>query len=73
LNLGIAIPVSIANLGAYEAATVLGLSPFGISVPTALAIGMIHHAIQIATVFVFAAAFWLCGRLGKKAGACRSR
>ncbi len=63
LNVGIAVPVSVANVGAYEAATVVGLVPFGASAPQALAIGAIHHAVQVGTIALFALAFWVRDRL----------
>jgi uncharacterized membrane protein YbhN (UPF0104 family) len=70
LNLGIAVPISVANVGAYEAATVMGLGQFGVGVPEALAIGTLHHAIQIASVVLVAGAFWLHDRV-KRARAPR--
>lgn len=66
LNVGIAVPVSLANVGAYEAATVVGLVPFGASAPQALAIGAIHHAVQVGTIAVFALAFWVRDRIGRR-------
>jgi uncharacterized membrane protein YbhN (UPF0104 family) len=65
LNLGIAIPVSVANVGAYEAATVVGLAPFGVPAGQALALGAMHHAVQLATIAAFALAFWLRDRLAR--------
>ncbi len=65
LNVGIAVPVSVANLGAYEAATVVGLVPFGATAPQALAIGVVHHAVQVATIAAFALAFWVRDRVAQ--------
>lgn len=63
LNVGISIPLTVANVGAYEAATVVGLAPFGVEPHVALAIGTLHHAAQLATVIAFAAVFWLRDRV----------
>jgi uncharacterized membrane protein YbhN (UPF0104 family) len=65
LNMGIAVPVSVANVGAYEAATAAGLATFGVPVPQALAIGAMHHAVQEATAGAFALVFWLRDRVVK--------
>lgn len=67
LNLGIAIPVSFANIGAYEAATVIGLTPFGVSVTDAIALGTLHHGIQLLAVFGPALFFWVRDRLAARA------
>lgn len=63
LNLGIAIPVSVGNVGTYEAATVVGLAPFGVAPVQALALGALHHAVQILAIALFALAFWLRDRI----------
>jgi uncharacterized membrane protein YbhN (UPF0104 family) len=62
LNLGIAVPVSVANVGAFEAALAVGLSHFGVPTPDAVAIGTVLHAAQIGAVILAALAFWLRDR-----------
>jgi len=47
LNLGIAIPLSMANLGAYEAALTFGLTRWGVPIAPAIAVALAHHAIEI--------------------------
>ena len=47
LNLGIAIQISVANLGVYEAVLALALSGSGIALPAAVAIATLHHALQL--------------------------
>jgi hypothetical protein len=47
LNLGIAVPLSIANLGAYEAALSFGLTVWGVPVVSAIAIAIAHHLIEL--------------------------
>ena len=57
LNVGIAIPVSFASAGPYEAAIVAALVSFGIAPARALAIAAVHHATQLIVAAAFAAAF----------------
>lgn len=66
LNLGIAIPVTFANIGAYEAATVIGLAPFGVSMTDALALGTLHHILQLLAVFGPALFFWVRDRFARR-------
>jgi uncharacterized membrane protein YbhN (UPF0104 family) len=47
LNLGIAIQISVANLGVYEAVLALALSGSGVALPSAVAIATLHHALQL--------------------------
>ena len=47
LNLGIAIPVSFANLGTFEAALSFGLGRAGVPTPSGIAIAVVHHAVQV--------------------------
>jgi len=66
LNIGISVPISLANVGTYEAATVAGLAPFGVPVAPALALGALHHAVQLLAAIVPALAFWLRDRLRER-------
>ena len=50
LNLAIAIPLSIANLGAYEAALAFGLTVWGVPLVSAIAIAFAHHVIELAGI-----------------------
>jgi uncharacterized membrane protein YbhN (UPF0104 family) len=59
LNLGIAVPVAIGNLGVYEAALALGLGTFGVPLRQGLAIGVLHHVAQLLVVAVFALVLWV--------------
>ncbi len=47
LNVGIAVPVSFANLGTYEAAMAAGLVQAGVPLPVALAAAASHHGIEL--------------------------
>jgi uncharacterized membrane protein YbhN (UPF0104 family) len=60
LNIGIIVPVSVANLGVYEAALAFGLSRSGIPLPTAVAIATLHHALQLLGTNLGAAALSVC-------------
>lgn len=73
LNLGIAIPVSFANIGAYEAATVIGLAPFGVGVTEAIALGTLHHIIQLVGVFLPALVLFVHERWSERARRRRAR
>jgi uncharacterized membrane protein YbhN (UPF0104 family) len=64
LNLGISVPVGVANFGVYEAVLSLGLTRSGIPLATAAAIATLHHALQLLGTNVGAAAvsLWAAGR-----------
>lgn len=59
LNLGVAIPISIANVGTFEAAMSFGLSQLGMPLAPALAVATVHHALQIGGVLLWAGVLWL--------------
>ena len=65
LNLGLSVPVTIANLGTFEAAFVFGLSRFGVSIPESLAIAGVHHFLQILAVALWSLAFVGCDWFNK--------
>lgn len=66
LNLGIGIPVSVANLGIYEAVLALGLSKSGVPLPSAVAIATLHHALQLLSTNLAAAGLSLWVAAGKQ-------
>jgi len=47
LNLGVALPLSLANLGIYEASVVFALSQWNIPLTEALALASWHHLAQL--------------------------
>jgi uncharacterized membrane protein YbhN (UPF0104 family) len=61
LNIGIAVPLTVANVGIFEAALVFGLSLWGVDPNKAIAIALCHHSLQIAALAVWVAVFnlWL--------------
>jgi glycosyltransferase 2 family protein len=59
LNVGISVPVSIANVGVYETVLAFGLSRVGVPLPTAVAIGALHHGLELSATTLSAAGLWL--------------
>ncbi len=54
LNLGIAVPVTLGNIGTYEAVLVIGLSLWGVSTSDAIVVALSHHALQILSLAILA-------------------
>ncbi len=54
LNFGVAVPIALANIGAFEASMTLGLVQVGVPAPIGLAIATAHHALQIVCVYLWA-------------------
>ncbi len=67
LNVGIALPVTVANVGAFETAAAVGLAAFGVPMAEGIAIGTVLHAGQIAAVIIGALAFWFGDRRSRRA------
>lgn len=65
LNLGVAIPISLANVGTFEASMALGLTQLGVPLAPALAIATVHHALQILGVALWSGVLWLLGAAGR--------
>ncbi len=63
VNLGILVPVSFANVGAYEAAFVYGVSKFNIGLEAGVALAIAQHALQALAMSLWAIAMF---RVGKK-------
>jgi len=59
LNVGISVPVSIANVGVYESVLAFGLTRAGVPLPTAVAIGTLHHGLELSATTLSAAGLWL--------------
>lgn len=59
LNIGIAVPVSIANVGIFEAAMAFGLTRMGVPIEAAVVIATMHHVIQVAAVTFSVVSFWI--------------
>lgn len=54
LNIGIAVPVTLANVGTYEAILVVGLGLWGVGTNEAIAIALSHHTLQILSLVILA-------------------
>lgn len=50
LNLAIAVPVSLANLGAFEASVVFALGTLGLATAPSLAVATVHHSVQLVAI-----------------------
>jgi len=59
VNLGIMVPLTIANIGTFEAAMAFALSGVGVMKIEALSVAIIHHAIQVGAVIIWAAMLFL--------------
>ena len=57
LNVGIAVPVTLGNIGTYEAALVVGLTLWGVGTNEAIAVALSHHFVQVSSLIVLSASF----------------
>lgn len=65
LNVGIAVPVLPANLGAFEAGVALGLHQAGVPTVLAVAVAVTHHALQLAATVVWGGGATVADRIAK--------
>ncbi len=66
LNIGISVPTSVANLGAYEALIAFGLREFHVPLDDSIAVAIVHHALELLSVSACAALFSLVDRRADK-------
>ena len=59
VNLSVSVPVSIANLGVYEAGLAYGLTRAGLPVPVSVMIATTHHMLELLGITLSAAAYAL--------------
>jgi 2-polyprenyl-3-methyl-5-hydroxy-6-metoxy-1,4-benzoquinol methylase len=64
LNVGIAIPISFANVGTFETAVAFGLIRLGNPLQESLGVATVHHLIQVGSTLMLAGGFWLLSRPG---------
>lgn len=57
LNIGIAVPVTLGNIGTYEASLVVGLTLWGVGANEAIAVALSHHAVQVLSLVLLSAFF----------------
>lgn len=64
LNIAIAVPVSVANVGTFEASMAFALKFFGVDLSTSIAIAAAHHVLQLAGIagWALVALLWNKGR-----------
>ncbi len=53
LNLAIAVPVSFANVGPFEAAIAVALTTFGLDSSPAFAVATVHHGLQLVALLLW--------------------
>lgn len=59
LNLAIAVPISVANIGPFEASIAFALGKFGMPLEVALAIATVHHGLQVIAYMISGAIGWI--------------
>jgi glycosyltransferase 2 family protein len=72
LNLGIAVPMSVANVGIFEASVVLATTSMGVPAMEALALATVHHAVQLFATCALALALWIPARRSRSRGVPRN-
>jgi uncharacterized membrane protein YbhN (UPF0104 family) len=50
LNVGISVPISVANVGPYEAALAFGLRQVGVPLSSAVVLATVHHALELLAI-----------------------
>ncbi|HUL48676.1 MAG TPA: lysylphosphatidylglycerol synthase transmembrane domain-containing protein [Gemmatimonadales bacterium] len=66
LNLGISVPISVANLGVYETVLAFALSQSGVPLPAAVALATLHHGLELLATNAGAATVSLCRTLSRE-------
>ncbi len=63
LNLAIAVPISVANIGPFEASIAFALKKLGMPLESALAIATVHHGLQVLSYVLTGSMGWIIRRL----------
>ncbi|HMA45485.1 MAG TPA: lysylphosphatidylglycerol synthase transmembrane domain-containing protein [Gemmatimonadales bacterium] len=63
VNLSVSVPVSVANLGVYEAGLAFGLTRAGVPLPVAITLATTHHALELLGITLSAAGYTLAIRI----------
>ena len=66
LNLGIAVPLSLANVGTFEASVMLATTSLGVPAMDALALAAVHHAVQLFVTCALAFLLWIPARRSRR-------
>lgn len=62
LNLGVAVPITIANVGPYEASLAFGLNSGGVTLTDAAVVALLHHGAQLSALAVMTCIAWAVKR-----------
>ena len=62
LNVGTAVPISVASVGVYEASLAVGLHSTGVPMAAALVVATLHHALELLVTSIGALSAHLAGR-----------
>lgn len=63
VNLSVTVPVSVANVGVYEAGLAYGLARAGMPVPFAITVATTHHVLELLGISLSAAGYAFASRL----------
>jgi hypothetical protein len=55
LNIGISVPISVANVGPYEAALAFGLKQSGVPLASGLVVAAVHHLLELLAISLVSA------------------
>jgi SAM-dependent methyltransferase len=66
LNAAIAIPISVANVGTFEAALVYAFTRFGVGLPQAITLATLHHLLQWIGISLWAFFSWTIKTIGSR-------
>jgi uncharacterized membrane protein YbhN (UPF0104 family) len=70
LNVGTAVPISVASVGVYEVSLAVGLHSTGVPMAAALVVATLHHALELLVTSMAALAAYLA--VGREAARQRS-
>jgi hypothetical protein len=62
LNLGISVPVTLANIGTFEASMAFALYHVGVPKEISFAIAIVHHLFQLLEISLWSLVIWLYDR-----------
>ena len=66
MNVSISVPVSVANLGVFEAGLAYGLTRAGIPLPAAVLLATTHHMLELLGITLSAAGYTLAFQATKR-------
>lgn len=69
VNLSVSVPVSLANLGVYEAGLAYGLTRPGVPLPAAVVLATTHHMLELLGMTLSAAGYAFALQWTRRTGA----